>query len=85
MELKEQQQKKDMAFMAMCAILWSTAGIFIKWISWNPLLIAGARSLIAAVVLGLFMAATGRRLKINKYSIILKESITFTKKENSLC
>ena len=70
MELIEQQKKKGMALMAACAILWSTAGIFIKWISWNPLLIAGARSLIAAVVLGIFMYVTGRRLKFNKYSIL---------------
>ena len=37
--------------MAACAALWSTAGIFIKVIPWNPLLIAGARSLIASIFL----------------------------------
>lgn len=76
MELKEQQQKRGMALMAVCAILWSTAGIFIKWISWNPLIIAGGRSLIAAIVFGIFMAATGRRLKINKYSILTAIGLT---------
>ena len=37
--------------MAACAALWSTAGIFIKVLPWNPLLIAGARSLIASLFL----------------------------------
>ena len=36
---------------AACAGLWSTAGVFIKLIPWNPLLIAGLRSLIASVFL----------------------------------
>ncbi len=65
-----EQKRKAMLLMAMCATLWSIAGIFIKWISWNPLLIAGARSLIGAVVLGLFMWKTGTKIKLNKYSIL---------------
>ena len=38
-----------LAFLA--GILWSTAGVFIKQVAWNPLAIAGARSAIAALVL----------------------------------
>jgi drug/metabolite transporter (DMT)-like permease len=34
-----------------CAILWSTSGLFIKLINWHPLLIAGSRSVIAALFL----------------------------------
>jgi drug/metabolite transporter (DMT)-like permease len=63
------QQRKAMLFMVLCAVMWSIAGIFIKWISWNPLLIAGARSILSAAVIGIFMASTGRKLKINKYSV----------------
>ncbi|MCX7026035.1 MAG: EamA family transporter [Spirochaetes bacterium] len=37
--------------MAGCAFLWSTAGIFIKLIDWQPFAIAGARSAIAALFL----------------------------------
>ncbi|NJD90038.1 MAG: EamA/RhaT family transporter [Geobacter sp.] len=33
--------------MMACAFLWSTAGLFIKVLDWNPFLIAGMRSLIA--------------------------------------
>jgi drug/metabolite transporter (DMT)-like permease len=35
--------------MAACAILWSTAGVFIKLLPWNAPLIAGSRSLIASI------------------------------------
>jgi drug/metabolite transporter (DMT)-like permease len=37
----------------LCAFLWSTSGLCIKLIDWHPIVIAGARSLIAA----LFMLA----------------------------
>ena len=58
-----------MFMMAICALLWSTGGIFIKLISWSPLLIAGARSLISAGVLGAYMAYTKTPIKVCKYSI----------------
>ena len=51
--------------MAVCAGLWSIAGIFIKLVPWNAMVIAGFRSLIAAVVVLVFMRMTGRRVKLN--------------------
>ena len=33
----------------LCAVLWSTSGLFIKLIDWHPVVIAGIRSLIAAL------------------------------------
>jgi drug/metabolite transporter (DMT)-like permease len=41
------------AAVFLCAVLWSSGGLCIKLIDWNPVSIAGGRSLIAA----LFMAA----------------------------
>jgi drug/metabolite transporter (DMT)-like permease len=35
----------------MCALLWSTSGLFIKLLDWHPLLITGGRGLFAAVIL----------------------------------
>ena len=32
----------------LCAVLWSTSGLFIKLVNWHPVLIAGSRSLLAA-------------------------------------
>lgn len=56
--------------MASCAGLWSIAGIFIKLIPWNALVIAGARSLIAAVVIAAFLRVTGRKWKVNRFSLL---------------
>ncbi len=47
--------------MMTCAFLWSTAGLFIKLIDWNPLWIAGFRSLIATA----FLLTIVRTLKLN--------------------
>jgi len=46
--------------MVVCAFLWSTAGLFIKLIDWNPLWIAGIRSLIA----GVFLLAIVRTVRL---------------------
>jgi len=35
----------------LCAILWSTSGLFIKLVDWHPMPIAGSRSILAAGVL----------------------------------
>ncbi|XOQ48952.1 MAG: EamA-like transporter family protein [Eubacteriales bacterium] len=63
-------QKHAVLLMAACATLWSIAGIFIKMVPWNPFVIAGFRSGIAAVVVVLFLRATGRHIKVNPYSIV---------------
>jgi drug/metabolite transporter (DMT)-like permease len=62
-------QKNAIMLMAACAGLWSIAGIFIKLIPWNALVIAGFRSLIAAVVVLVFMRVTKRQIKINFSSV----------------
>ena len=41
--------------MAATAILWSIAGLFIKVIDWNPFAIAGMRSLIASIIIFLYL------------------------------
>ncbi|MDR1903235.1 MAG: DMT family transporter [Treponema sp.] len=33
----------------LCAVLWSTSGLFIKMVDWHPVVIAGSRSGIAAL------------------------------------
>jgi len=44
------------------AILWSLGGVLIKSIDWTPLAIAGSRSLIAIVVIGLVMPGVYRKI-----------------------
>jgi len=63
-------KRRSVAYMVLCAILWSTAGIFIKVIPWNPLIIAGVRSLIAAVLFYFFMRAMKSRFVLNRYSML---------------
>ena len=58
-----------MLMMAVCAVFWSIGGIFIKLISWSPLLIAGGRSLLAAIVVGGYMAVKKVPIKVCKYSV----------------
>ena len=41
--------------MAATALLWSIAGLFIKVIDWNPIAIAGLRSLIASIVIFVYL------------------------------
>ncbi len=48
------QHSKGIFFLAIAALLWSSGGFLIKWVSWNPLAIAGTRSLIAAGVMFLY-------------------------------
>lgn len=42
---------KGIMCVAIAAILWSTAGLFIKWVEWPPVAIAGIRSGIAGLVI----------------------------------
>lgn len=62
-------KRNAMLLMTACASMWSLGGIFIKLISWSPLLIAGVRSLIAAAVLGIFMVYKKIPVKFCGYSV----------------
>ncbi|MDD3308130.1 MAG: DMT family transporter, partial [Acetobacterium sp.] len=62
----KQKQKIAIMQMLICAFLWSIAGIFIKLIDWNPFVIAGFRSLFAAVVVIVYMFATKQKIIISK-------------------
>jgi drug/metabolite transporter (DMT)-like permease len=41
--------------VALCAVLWSTGGLFIKIVPWDPIVISGTRSLIAGIVLLIYL------------------------------
>ncbi len=47
----DSKRGRGVAALLACAFLWSSAGLFIKVISWNPLAIAGMRSLIGGLVI----------------------------------
>ncbi|HAE91298.1 MAG TPA: EamA family transporter [Tissierella sp.] len=50
MEIKSNRYK-GIILAAIASMMWSTGGIFIKLVDWNPISISGFRSLIAALVM----------------------------------
>jgi drug/metabolite transporter (DMT)-like permease len=55
------EHRRAIVFLLLAALLWSTGGLFIKWVDWNGMAISGVRSLISALVIGV---AFRRDLKI---------------------
>jgi len=55
----------------LAAILWSTAGLSIKFIPWHPIVIAGGRSIIAAVfiIVSRFIVPPPRGVKNKPFSL----------------
>ena len=47
----------------LCAVLWSTSGLFIKLIDWDPIVIAGLRSIIAGLFMLTVRVLSARRRK----------------------
>ena len=52
--------------LVVCSVLWSLAGLLIKLLPWNPMVISGARSLIAAMVFFIYMKIRGQKLKFSR-------------------
>jgi drug/metabolite transporter (DMT)-like permease len=44
-------KQRAIIYLVITALLWSTGGLLIKLVAWNPIAIAGTRSWIAALVL----------------------------------
>ena len=49
----------------LASVCFSTGGLFIKLIPWSPLAINGARNLIGAAVIGIYLLATGKKIIFN--------------------
>lgn len=58
--------KKALFQMVLCSVLWSIAGVIIKFIDCNAMVVAGFRSLFAVVTIYLFFKITGKKIYINK-------------------
>ena len=71
-------QQKSTLQMALCAIMWSSAGILIKLVPWNAMVIAGIRSLICAGVFALYMAVARRRFVISAATLRLALTVPAT-------
>lgn len=53
--MAEKKRYKGILYCLLAATLWSTGGILIKLIDWNPIAISGSRSLIASLVILAYM------------------------------
>lgn len=62
--------------MAVTAFLWSIAGLFIKVIDWNPVAIAGARSLIASVVILIYLKRPNIHLSFAQVAAAIANAAT---------
>ncbi|MDR1949797.1 MAG: DMT family transporter [Spirochaetaceae bacterium] len=51
MKQSSSSQRLGQGAVFLCAVLWSTSGLFIKLLPWHPVVIAGTRSFIAALFL----------------------------------
>lgn len=61
------KREKALFFLIGAALCWSLGGVLIKGVDWNPLAIAGARSLIAAVFV--WFAFPGMRFTWSFYQL----------------
>ena len=57
-------------YVLISAVCFALAGVLIKSIDWNALSISGARSILAAGVLYVFLRAQGKRMLLNKPTVI---------------
>lgn len=57
--------------MLVCALLWSTAGLFIKLVPWNSVVICGWRGLFAALFMLGYMRLAKLKLIVTRRSLII--------------
>lgn len=65
----KQNSKKGILMMAVCAAMWSTGGVLIKLVPWNPFIIAAARGMISGSVILIYMLLTKTKPVISKLSL----------------
>lgn len=56
--------------MVICAVLWSISGVFIGLVDMNGFVIAGGRSLFAALTVVVYMAVTKQKLILSKNTLV---------------
>jgi drug/metabolite transporter (DMT)-like permease len=58
----ERRTPKYVVLLLLTALMWSLGGVLIKSIDWNPMAIAGSRSLIAVLLIGLVKPSVVKEL-----------------------
>jgi drug/metabolite transporter (DMT)-like permease len=74
--MNNQNKSAGILAMAATAFLWSIAGLFIKIIDWNPFAIAGVRSLIASIVIFVYLKHPRIRLSFPQIATSIANAAT---------
>lgn len=60
--MKQTSRKMAIMYLVIASILWSTGGLLIKWVDWNPIAIAGIRSGISSLMMIAFWWVLTKKL-----------------------
>ena len=73
-----EKSNKSAAILAMAAtaFLWSIAGLFIKVIDWNPIAIAGMRSVIASIVIFVYLKRPQFNFSVPQIAAAIAHAVT---------
>jgi len=66
----ERARRKGILLVFLASVGFSTGGLFIKLIPWSPLAINGARNLLGAAVIGIYLLIRHHRLVVSRRTII---------------
>ena len=64
------KDRRAVLFVFLASVCFSTGGLFIKLVPWSALAINGARNLIGAAVIGIYLLVTRRRIIVNRRVLI---------------
>lgn len=59
------KRSKGIFYVLMAAVLFSIGGLCIKLVPWSPLAINGARNLVSAIIIGVYLKVTHHKIVIN--------------------
>ena len=59
------KDSKGIFCVLIAAILFSIGGLCIKVVPWSPLAINGARNLISAIIIGIYLKVTNHKIVVN--------------------
>ena len=65
-----ERRNKSGLLVFLASVCFSTGGLFIKLIPWSPLAINGARNLIGAAVIGVYLLVTRHRIVFSRRVLI---------------
>jgi drug/metabolite transporter (DMT)-like permease len=70
------ERRRALFFLVLAAILWSTSGVLIKTLNWQPIAILSARSLFASLVFLAYMRRIPTRL--NRWQLLAAAALILT-------